>query len=364
MIRSVVRESAATARSQPVASVVTVLMVAGMILAVMLTTGRTVGAEQQVLGSIDSAGTRSITVRAEATAGVTSSVMDRLAGIEGIEWAAGFSAAVDGTNSAVPDGSKVPVRLAYGNQLARLGVPTQIPLGGTSAWASDEALEQLGMPDDIGGVTDTNGASYGVVGRMDVPDFLRGFEPVVFVPQPSPHGDEVLSVVVVIADSPQLVAPVSDAVVSVLGADDPTKVTVQTSEALAQLRTLIEGQLGSFSRGLVLALLGLTGTLVAILLYGLVMMRRKDFGRRRALGASRGLIITLLLTQTALLAVVGIAAGTGLSAVLLLVSGDPWPGVGFTAALGVLALITTMVAALIPATIASRREPIKELRVP
>lgn len=364
MIWSVVRESAATARSQPVASVVTVLMVAGMILAVMLTTGRTVGAEQQVLGSIDSAGTRSITVRAEAGAGVTSSVMDRLADIEGIEWAAGFSAAVDGTNSAIPDGSKVPVRLAYGNQFDQLGVPTRIPVEKSTAWASDEALEQLGMPDEVGGITDTNGASYGVVGKMEVPDFLRAFEPAVFVPQPSPHGDEVLGVVVIIADSPQLVAPVSEAVVSVLGADDPTKVTVQTSEALAQLRTLIEGQLGSFSRGLVLALLGLTGTLVAILLYGLVMMRRKDFGRRRALGASRGLIITLLLTQTALLAFIGVAAGTGLSAVLLLVSGDPWPGANFTVALGVLTLITSLIAALIPATIASRREPIKELRVP
>lgn len=364
MIWSVVRESAATARSQPVASVVTVLMVAGMILAVMLTTGRTVGAEQQVLGSIDSAGTRSIIVRAEAGAGVTSSVMDRLAHIEGIEWAAGFSAAVDGTNSAIPDGSKVPVRLAYGSQFDRLGVPARIPVEGSAAWASDEALEQLGMPDGVGGVADTNGASYGVVGRLDVPDFLHGFEPAVFVPQPSPHGDEALGVVVVIADSPQLVTPVSDAVVSILGADDPKKVTVQTSEALAQLRTLIEGQLGSFSRGLVLALLGLTGTLVAILLYGLVMMRRKDFGRRRALGASRGLIITLLLTQTALLAFIGVAVGTGLSAVLLFASGDPWPGSGFTAALGVLTLITALIAALIPATIASRREPIKELRVP
>ena len=59
-----IREAIATARSQPVASALTVFMVAGMILAVMLTTGRTVGAEQEVLGSIDSAGTRSITIRA------------------------------------------------------------------------------------------------------------------------------------------------------------------------------------------------------------------------------------------------------------------------------------------------------------
>lgn len=364
MIWAVIRESGASARSQPVSSLVTVLMVVGMILAVMLTVGRTVGAEQQVLGSIDSSGTRSITVRAEASAGITSSVMDRIAGIEGIEWAAGFSAAADGTNSAISDGNKVPVRLAYGSQFGRLGVPEQSAVGDATGWASEHALELLGMPDRAGGVTLTNGLSYGVGGAMSLPDFLSGFEPAVFVPQPAPHGDEVISTLVVIADTPQLVGPVSKAVVAVLGAEDPSKVTVQTSEALAQLRGLIEGQLGSFSRGLVLALLGLTGALLAILLYSLVMMRRRDFGRRRALGATRGLIIGLLLTQTGMLALIGMGIGIVLSGALLAASGDPWPGLAFSAALGILTLLTALFAALVPATIASRREPIRELRVP
>lgn len=361
---SLFREAGASARSQPVASVVTVLMIIGMTVAVMLTTGRTVGAEQAVLGSIDSAGTRSITVRAEAGAGVTSSVLQRIERIEGVEWTAGFAAAVDGANALIPDGKKVPVRLAYGSQFERLGVPSHFPLEGSTAWASEAALEQLGMPDASGGVHLTSGASYAVAGRIDLPDFLQGFEPAVFVPQLTSDGDEVLSVLTVVADSPELVGPVSDAVVSLLGADDPSKVTVQTSEALAQLRSLIEGQLGSFSRGLVLALLGLTGVLVAILLYGLVMMRRKDFGRRRALGATRGLIIKLLLVQTGMLALIGIAAGSGISAALLVATGDPLPGFSFTIALGILTLFTALIAAAIPATIASRREPIRELRVP
>ncbi|WP_460800162.1 ABC transporter permease [Microbacterium sp. GXF0217] len=361
---SVFREAAASARSQPVASVITVLMIVGMILAVMLTTGRTVGAEQQVLGAIDSAGTRSITVRAEPSAGISSDVLQRIAGIEGIEWAAGFSSAVDATNSTVPDGTRVPVRLAYGDQFTRLGIPSNPAVPGQLAWASAEALEQLGMPDETGGVELTSGASYGVAGRIETPDFLSGFEPVVLVPQPNATGDEPVSILIVIAEEPELVAPVSEAVLSVLAPDDPTKVTMQTSEALAQLRGLIEGQLGSFSRGLVVALLALTGTLVAVLLYGLVMMRRKDFGRRRALGASRGLIIGLLLVQTSFLALVGILTGTLLSAIILGVSGDPWPGTAFTGALGVLTLVTAAIAALLPATLASRREPIRELRVP
>ncbi len=197
-----------------------------------------------------------------------------------------------------------------------------------------------------------------------MPDFLTGFEPLALVPQPNATGTEPINVIVVIAERPDLVAPVSAAVLSVLAADDATKITVQTSAALAELRALIEGQLGSFSRGLVLALLGLTGALVAILLYGLVMMRRKDFGRRRALGATRSYIVTLLLAQTALLAIAGIIIGTIGSVIALLAFGDPLPGLAFTAALAILTLVTALIAALVPALVASRREPIRELRVP
>ncbi len=103
---------------------------------------------------------------------------------------------------------------------------------------------------------------------------------------------------------------------------------------------------------------------MAILLYGLVMMRRKDFGRRRALGATRSLIVTLLLAQTAILAVIGITIGTAASTIILRISGDPLPGLAFMGALGILTLATAMIAAAIPAIIASRREPIRELRVP
>lgn len=364
MIGTVIREAGAAARSQPVASVVTVLMVVGMVLTVMLTTGRTVGAEQQVLSSIDSAGTRSITIRAEQGAGITSSVLERIAGIKGIEWAGGFSAAVDATNADVPDGTRVPTRYAYGTQMDHLGVPTSSAVPGGLAWASETALEQLGLPDGAGGITLTTGASYGIGGRIAVPDYLAGLEPVVLIPQPDAAGEEPVSLLVVIAETPELVAPVSKAVLSVMAADDPSKVTVQTSEALAQLRGLIEGQLGSFSRGLVVVVLGLTGALVAVLLYGLVMMRRKDFGRRRALGATQGLIISLLLIQTAILTMAGIAIGAVTAAVILAAGRDPWPGTAFTVALGTLTLVTTLVAALVPAIVASRRDPLRELRVP
>lgn len=364
MSGAVLREAAASARSQPVASLLTVLMVAAMILTVMLTTGRTVAAEQSVIATIDAAGTRSITVRAEAGAGITSSVLDRIAGIEGIEWSAGFSSAIDGTNTLVPDGTRVPVRYSYGSGFDLLRIPAASPVPGGLAYASPIALDRLGLTDVAGSITLTSGADYSVAGALVAPDFLTAFEPLVLIPQPDATGTETVDVLVIIAERPDLVGPVAAAVLSVLSPDDPTKVTVQTSEALAQLRDIIQGQLGTFARGLVLIMLGITGTLVAIILTGLVLLRRKDFGRRRALGATRGLITALLLTQTAMLAMIGSLAGTLAGSIALVVAGDPAPGAAFLAAIGILAIATATIAALIPALIASRRQPIIELRVP
>ncbi|WP_245570330.1 ABC transporter permease [Microbacterium luticocti] len=362
-LAAVVREAAASARSGPVASILTILMVTGMILAIMLTTGRTVGNEQQVLGQIDSAGTRTIMIRAGDEAGITTSVLNRIAGIDGIQFAAAFSTAIDTTNSRIPGGTLVPARYAYGTHLTALGIPARIPVPGQLAYASPEALTQLGMPDAAGGITLTTGAQYSIGGTLHTPAYLADFEPVMLIPR-TPDGTEPVNILLVIADTPELVGPVTTAVTGVLAATDPGKITVETSEALATLRGLIQGQLAGFGRGLVLALLAVAGVLIAILLYGLVMMRRKDYGRRRALGATRALIIGLLLTQTAILAAIGITAGVLAATVILLATGDPLPGIAFVGALAVLTVVVCLLAALLPALVASRREPIRELRVP
>src|SRR5690606_16042485 len=85
-------------RSQPITSAITVSIITGMTLAVMLTTGRTVGAESRILGTIDSAGSRSIVARAGPEAGLMSDIIERLAAVEGIEWAGAFSTPVDAQN--------------------------------------------------------------------------------------------------------------------------------------------------------------------------------------------------------------------------------------------------------------------------
>lgn len=362
---AVIREALASAKARPVDSIITVIIIAGMCATVLLTTGRTVGAEQAVLGSIDSAGTRSIVIRADPDAGLTTGVLARLANIDGIEWAGAFGAARDVTNVAVPSGAKVPVRLVWGDDLTTLGIPSVSAVTDSTGWASKTALEQLGMVDRIGGVIAESGADYAIAGPFPVPDYLTFLEPLVVVPQTEKFDNPgVVTVLVVIASRPDLVAPISQAVQSVLAVDDPTKVSLSTSESFASLRALVQGQLGSFGRNLIIVIFALTALLVAAILYGLVMLRRKDFGRRRALGASQSLIVVLLLTQMVTLSLVGSSLGVIAATIGLQLAGDPLPSLDFIAAIGLLAIAVGTIAALLPALAAARRDPLRELRVP
>lgn len=360
VVGAILREAAASAWAQPVASLVSIVIVAAMCASVLLTTGRTVGAEDAVLSTIDSTGTRSIVVRAETASGLDSTVLDRLANVDGIEAALAFGPATDTRATAFAGGAPVPVRTLWGDGLLDARhAPEHI----SPAWASPTALDELGLLDGTGSVATNDGRDYSVVAELAVPDYLAFLEPLVVAPQPDDRIGPV-SVLVVIADTPDLVGAVASATGSLLAVDDPTTVSLATSEGIAQLRAIIEGQLGTFGRELVLVIFGISALLVAAILYGFTMLRRKDYGRRRALGATRTLIVTLVLLQMTMVAIVGAALGTGAALATLTATGDPLPGTDFAGAVAILAVTVAVIAALLPAIVAARRDPIRELRVP
>ena len=363
---AVLREAVATAWSQRVASIITVMIVAGMCASVVLTTGRTVGAEQAVLSSIDSAGTRSIVVRADPDAGIDTDILLRLSSVRGIEWAGAFGQAVDVRNALLPGATKVPLRSMWTNDPHYIGLDDlTTEITSRTAWGSDIAIEQLGLRDGVGGIVTNDGVDYAVAGSVAVPDYLNFMEPLLISPQDLTAGDvRKVAVLVIVADRPDQVAALSATITSLLAATDSSKVKISTSANLADLRALVQGQLGTFGRGLVIVIFALSALLVAAILYGLVMLRRKDYGRRRALGATRALIVALLLTQVSILSLLGAGLGSAGALVALAATGDPLPDVGFVLATGILAVCVGLVAAVIPALSAARRDPLRELRVP
>lgn len=237
------------------------------------------------------------------------------------------------------------------------------------AFASPSALDALGLPDAAGYLAASDGFGYDLVGAFEPPAFLQPLEPLVIVPRELSRtvatmrpGD--VALVIVVVREPQLVTAVAGASRDLLAAVDPAGVAVTEASDIARLRALVQGQLGGFSRGLTLTLTGVLAVLVGTLQFGLVMIRRKDFGRRRALGATRGLIVGLIALQTVLIACAASVIGAAVALTVLVVGREPVPPVDFIVATMILTVAASGLGALAPGIVASRRDPLAELRVP
>jgi len=158
---------------------------------------------------------------------------------------------------------------------------------------------------------------------------------------------------------PGLAAPIR----AVLDASDPTGVAVQTSEALVAVGAAVQGQLGSWGRNLVTLLLGAGLVLTALNVFGAVTTRRRDLGRRQALGASRLDIGVLVTAQTVVTAIIGSFIGVAAGSIVVTDVLDVAPELEFGLAIGILAVLATAVAAIPPAVVAAYRDPVRILRV-
>lgn len=353
-------EAVRTAVAQPVATTVTALIVAGVCAVILSTTGQTVQAEQQVLSRIDAAGTRSIVISdAVGDAGITTGAVDRITRLSGVEWVIGLGAATDVRAAGIPGGSPAAIRFIHGDLPPQIRARPRPPQVG-EAIVGLEAQKTLGLQVPVGGVVGEAGIA--VVGGFEAAD------PLIFlnrslITRPGPAETVLRSVHVLVAD-PSLVADVTDAALLLLGAENVTSVAVETSETLADLRAAVAGELGRFSRQLVAIVLAAGLVLTALAVYGAVTSRRKDFGRRRALGASRPTIVTLVSLQTATAALAGALIGIIVTGtVLTQTSGQP-PDIRFTTSIAILAVLSAVLAAIPPAVVAAYRDPVRILRVP
>lgn len=348
--------------SQPVATVVTAVIVAAVCAVIISTTGQTVAAERDVLGRIDDAGTRTIVVEdTQGGAAFDASVVERVAALADVEWAVGFGAASDVRPAGLAGAQAVAIRPFFGSLPDLIATSGWDQKPGT-ALAGVDAISLLGFETAAGPVQPTgDGAPVGVVGwvRADPPlDFLNRALLTV------PTGDEAVIRVVALAVAPQRVPALAAAIAAVLDPADPTSVAIQTSETLVQVRAAVQGELGTYGRNLITLILAAGLVLSALNVYGVVTTRRRDFGRRRALGASRLDIIALVTTQTVSTAFVGAAAGATVGTLIVDRTLGTAPQPAFTIAVAVLAVIATAIAAIPPATVAAYRDPVRILRVP
>lgn len=362
---SLIGEALRVAWSQPATTIVTLLLTGAVAGVILGTTGQTVQAEQQVLARIDDAGTRSIIITdTEGRAGLTPAAIGRIGALSGVEWVVGFGPATDSRNAALGRaGRPAAVRTLYGG-LPDVVVSDPWDQRPGTALVGVDAKTTLGLRLPVGGLTITDDTQLGVVGAF------TASEPLIFLnrsllaaPDPA-HPYPVVRSIHILTLRPDDVSTVTDAALTVLGAEDLTSIGVQTSEAFADVRAAVAGELGRYGRQLVTIILAVGLLLVGLNLYGAVTTRRRDFGRRRALGATRPTIINLIAIQTAVLSLVGAALGAAVATTLVWQWTDLPPDWTFTAAIITLTTLAGTAAALPPAVIAAYRDPLTVLRVP
>lgn len=357
-----VAEALRIALAQPVATGVTAIIVAASCGVIVSTTGQTVAIERDVLSRIDDAGTRTIVVEdTQGNAGIPPTAVARVDALSGVEWAIGFGIAADVRPAGLEGGLAVPIRSHFGDLPPTVTTSRWDGAPGT-ALAGPEAIDALGFATAAGSVQPVERQTL----RMAVVGWLRAEPPLDFLNRALLTGgadDEIVVRIIVLAASADAVPGLAQGIGAVLDATDPTGVAIHTSEDLVAVRAAVRGELGSWGRSLVALVLGAGLVLTAVSVFGAVTSRRRDFGRRRALGASRLDIVTLVTVQAVATALIGATAGTTVGGIVIYQTLGIVPRLDFGFAVAVLAILATAIAALPPALVAAYRDPVRVLRV-
>lgn len=354
-------ETLTTATTQPVMTALVAVVAAAVTATVLATTGQTAAAEASVLSRLDERGARTIRiVDPDGTAGVSADAVARIADAAGVAWVVGLGPVSVGRNAQLP-ARPVTARVVVvpDTPPADLGLPPQTRPGDTVAGTA--ALPLLGMRAAAGGIALEDGSNLALRGVASATGALTDLNDDVLT-LAAPTAAVALRALVIEAIDVADVQRATRAALALAGAAAPDLLQVQASSTLVDLERAITGDLGRYGRdALTLTLLAGLG-LVAVAIFGHVTTRRSEFGRRRALGASRPALVGLVVGHALLAAVPGVLLGSAAGLTLTHRSIGSLPGWPFTLGVAVLATLTAVLAALPPAVIAAWRDPVTVLR--
>jgi putative ABC transport system permease protein len=327
--------------------------------AVLGTTGLNIESQHAVLAKLDEAGTREITV--VSTTGeeaIPESAVERIGRLTGVDWVVGLGPVSD-IDNASQAGGPTPMRRYNGIRAPVLFGRSVTGSSGLAGYVSKTSVHRLGLAGAFG---EAQPGSIQIVGWFSAAGPLASLDAFVLVPDHGSGGD-LERLVVSVADVGWVV-PVADSIDSLLGSSAAASTTVQTSAALLSARAVVQDEVTQRDRFLILALLGAAMLMACAVIFAMTLVARKDFGRRRALGATRVQLALLVLLSALWPSLVGSALGVALG--YSYVDSElgylaDWP---FPLSVGVLTVAGLALATTIPAVIAATRDPLRVLRVP
>jgi len=340
------------------------LVVALVVGVVLSTTGRTAATEQSVLESIDSLGARVVVLTdGDRKAHVDAASVEAIQRLDGVAWVFGIGAAETGTSEAL-GGGRVSSRALVGTLPSEVTIEMgRAAVAPREAVAGEGALATLGLADGAGAVA-IEGRPVGVVGTMrasGVLDFLNG----TVLYRQNPDETQPVVQIFLAVDNPADATAIGDEAQAVIIADDPDRVTVEVSSSVINLGDVVSGKLGASARQLMVLVLLVGLAITTVVTMAMVASQRRNYGRMRALGASRSALVVMVLVRTAAAAGLGAVVGGAVGIVVIYSStGGALPRWEFVVGVGVLAFLMSLVGAAVPAVAAARNDPVSILRVP
>lgn len=349
-------------------SAVTVLVLALAGVVVVGTSGRTDAARRTLLAALEAPSLRLVRiVDRTGSAGLSAETVAGLAAVGPVEWAVGLgrvgpigrNAVLGGPTEGYGAGA-VGVRAYVGDLLAgpllRFASGRQPDVG--EAVAGTAAAETLGLADAMGTVEDDRGDRIAVVGTVTAAAGVEGLGEYVLV---RGGAETEITELLVLARTSADVEPFV-ARLSGLVPRGEAPLGIERATELVTLREELARETGALDAAVLWGALVTAMVMVAAIRFGAIDERRREFGLRRSQGATRSTIGAIVVLESAVLGVTGVALGVLAGGVLVVVQTGFVPDPVLLTAIGCL-LVLAGVAGSVPAAVAAAwRDPVDVLR--
>lgn len=334
-------------------------LTAAMCLVIILTLGKSTIAAQNIDQQLDSPQARRMAVvRSNTTPAFRPSILTSIATLDDVEIAVGVGGAQDMFNGQVgTGGTPIPIRKISGDWQEVLTLSNgRVPQPGEIILPAALA-QKAGLADNYGFLLDRNHQDFPVVGTFSSQGLIPDMEDVGLLISK----DESVDRLYVLATSSESINRVSPRVREFLSEKQYREALFELPDDVTQISANIRGEFGNYSASLLVAILALGGLLIAATVFGGVISRATDLGRRRVLGASRTLLTTVVTGSTVIPALVGGIIGS-VGGVALVSRSGAVPDWEFTLAILALAVLASIVASIPPALYSAYRDPVLVLR--
>ena len=358
----VLEEAWLTARASRAFSILFGLISFVVVCVVIVLSGQAAAQRASVAATFEQPGLRTVSLVDEQGLQVIPWSMAQLApGVGGVESAWVLGPAFDVTNGALPATGRASARMFAGDWHhgpLRI-VVGRAPENDSEAVVDAATARRLGYDASGGWAAGPFGQQWAVVGVYE-PRHDRA-PATLLVPYRETTTAQSISFT---AESLTSVDSLTTIVAGLTEVNGPGQLTVDKSADADDLRTAVSGAVNRYGAMIVITVMATSLLSLAFLSVLMVHARRQEFGRRRALGATRSAIVALVVLQGVLVVTAGALAGIAVGVVVAWLRFDALMPGAFLVMLLVTTVCGSALAQIPSAVAAGLRDPVRVLRTP